>query len=68
MTTLKTTTQEIIKIVKPSEILVSASNYLQCIINDNFCEFQKSYTENRWYQFKTTGKSNNPIEKVLRWL
>lgn len=68
MTTLKTTTQEIIAIVKPSEILVSASNYLQCIIDNRFCEFQKSYTENRWYQFKTTGKSNSPVETIIKWL
>ena len=68
MTTLKTTTQEIIEIVKPEEILVVSSNYLQCIINGIFCEFQKSYLNNCWEQFKSNGKSKFPKEKHLKFI
>jgi hypothetical protein len=68
MTTLKTTTNEIIEMINPEEVLVNSSNYLQCIIKGNFCEFQKSYTENKWYQFKSIGKSKSPKEVFLKWI
>lgn len=61
--------EEIVKMLKPSEVFVLSSNYIQCIINNRFCEFQISYTENkRWYEFKTTGRADNPIETFLRWV
>lgn len=68
MTTLQTTAQEIIEFLKPDEILVNSSNYLQCIINGSFCEFQKCYIKKRWCQFKTTGRSDSPKEAILRYL
>jgi len=58
----------IIEIIKPSEILVKSSNYLQAIVNDKFCEFQKCYIEQKWYQFESYGKSDSPNEKFIKWV
>lgn len=63
-----TTIKEIIEFLNPLEVLVSSSNYLQCIINDNFCEFQFCYIEKKWYQFKMIGKSDKPEEIFLKWI
>ena len=68
MTNLKTTAQEIIEMVKPSEVFVLSSNYVQCIIDNKFCEFQKCYIEKKWYQFKTTGKADSPKEQIINFL
>lgn len=68
MKVLTPTIKKIIEFLNPSEILVSSSNYLQCIIDNNFCEFQFCYTEKKWYQFKTIGKSDKPEEIFLKWI
>jgi hypothetical protein len=67
-TTLKTTVTELKNNLKVSEILYISSNYLQCIINDKFCEFQKNYNFNCWVQFETFGNSNCPNERILKIL
>ena len=67
-TTTNSTSQEIVKMLNPSEVLVLSSNYIQCIINGMFCEFQISYTDKKWYEFKTTGRSESPKEKFVRWI
>jgi predicted metalloendopeptidase len=68
MTTLNTTADQIIEIVKTKEVLVKSTNYVQCIIDDQLCEFQKSYIANKWYEFKQIGKSSAPKEVFLRWI
>jgi hypothetical protein len=68
MTTLKTTADQIIDIVKTNEVLVKSTNYVQCIIDDQLCEFQKSYISKKWYEFKQIGKSSAPKEVFLRWI
>ncbi len=68
MTTLNTTADQIIEIVKTKEVLVKSTNYVQCIIDDQLCEFQKSYIANKWYEFKQIGKSSAPKEAFLRWI
>lgn len=62
------TTAQIIKTLNPSQILVNSSNYLQCVINNKFCEFQTDYHKKQWYQFQTQGTSYNPIEKFVKWI
>ena len=67
-TTLNTTVTELKNNLNVSEILYISSNYLQCIINDKFCEFQKNYKFNCWEQFETFGNSNCPQEKTIKLL
>ena len=68
MTNLTTTTLEIIKMINPSEVLVSSENYLQCIVNGVFTEYQKDYIEKKWFQFKTIGSSNSPKELFVKFI
>lgn len=62
------TTNQIIEILNPSEILVNSTNYIQCIINDVFCEFQICYKTKKWYQFKSYGNAMNPKEKFIKYI
>jgi hypothetical protein len=68
MTTLKTTAEQIIDIVKTNEVLVKSTNYVQCIIDDQLCEFQIDYIAKAWYQFKQVGKSRAPREVFVKWI
>jgi len=52
----------------PGEILMRSSNYLALIINGEFREFQIDYRCKRWYEFKTTGKANSPVETFVVWI
>lgn len=62
------TNNEILSKIGKCEILVKSSNYIQCIIENVFCEFQIDYVEKKWYQFKTTGRSNSPKESFIKWI
>ena len=62
------TIEQVVSKVKPTEILVRSVNYLQCIIEDKFCEFQKDYHAGKWYQFKSTGTLENADEKFIKWI
>jgi hypothetical protein len=68
MTTLQTTTSEVINLLQPEKVLVHSSNYLQCVIEGKFREFQISYKDKCWYEFKTTGNSYEPVEKLIKTL
>jgi len=62
-------TQQLISKLNPQEVLVNSSNYLQCIINGNFCEFQIDYmNDKKWYQFESKGRAKSPIEKFIKWI
>ena len=67
-TTLNTTVTELKNNLKVTEILYICSNYLQCIIDNKFCEFQKNYKFNCWEKFETYGNSNCPQERTLKLL
>lgn len=63
------TIDEVIELVSPVEIYVKCSNYLQYIDKDgNFKEAQLDYKQLRWYEFKTTGRSDSPIETFVKWI
>ena len=68
MTTANTTTQEVIKMLQPERVLVNSSNYLQCIINNELKEFQISYKDKCWYEFKTAGNIYTPNEKFIKFI
>ena len=63
------TTQQLILNLNPETVIVNSTNYLQCIINNKFCEFQIDYkNDKKWYQFESKGKSKAPIEKFIKWI
>ena len=62
------TIEQIIKKTNPTEVLVKSVNYLQCVIANKFCEFQKDYHSDKWYQFKTIGTLDNTDEKFIKWI
>jgi hypothetical protein len=61
--------QQLIEKLNPATIYVQSSNYVQCEINGQFCEFQIDYTQNKkWYQFQSKGKAKAPREKFIKWI
>lgn len=67
-TTLNTTVTELKNSLNVSEILYICSNYLQCIIDNKICQFQKNYKFNCWEQFENFGNSDCPQEKIIKLL
>ena len=59
---------QVIKLVKPEVVLVSYSNYLQCIKNGNLCEYQICYKSKKWYEFKSYGSAMNPQEIFINYI
>jgi hypothetical protein len=59
---------KLISFLNPNEILVKSSNYLQCIIEGKFCEYQWDITMKKWYQFQTDGNSDSPTETFISWI
>ena len=68
MTNNKTTVEEIIEIIKPDEIYVKISNYLQCIVDNEFKEFQKCYINKCWVEIQTNGPAISPSEDIIKLL
>jgi hypothetical protein len=65
----KMNAQQLIAKLNPETIYVLSSNYVQCEINGQFCEFQIDYTQNKkWYQFQSKGKAKSPTEKFIKWI
>ena len=65
----KMTVNEVIEQIKPYQILVQSSNYLQAIMQDrSFKEFQYDYKAQKWYEFTATGHALNPVEKFVKYL
>lgn len=63
------TSAQIIEKLNPQVVYVNSTNYINCEINGQFCEFQIDYTNNKkWYQFKTYGKAKCPREKFIKWI
>lgn len=59
---------QIIETVNPSEVLVKSTNYLQCIVKNDFQEYQYCYHTKQWYEFKTIGNSNSPKEIFVKYI
>lgn len=60
---------QIIDILKPSEILVHSSNYIQYIDKaEKFSECQIDYKTCKWYQFRSEGRADNPKEVFINWI
>lgn len=66
---METTTESIIEIIKPYQVLHQANNYIQYIDqNGVFKQAQKCYKSKRWYNFRESGKSLCPVETFENWI
>jgi hypothetical protein len=63
------TVNEIISKLSIKELLVKGVNYIQWIdTNNQFCEAGYDYKTQKWYMFKTTGRSDSPIETFIKFI